>query len=90
MLPQLLLAHTPPVPFHTLKKSKGEYVITFPSAFHFVCSFGFNAAEAINFFAPEWEYFNTETSKYLEKCTCHHKEGWALYLFKYLIVKCSI
>jgi hypothetical protein len=37
MLPQLLLAHTPPIPFHTLKQSRGEYVITFPSAFHFVC-----------------------------------------------------
>ena len=44
MFPQLLMAHTPPIPFHTLKQSKGEYVITFPSAFHFVCNSGFNAA----------------------------------------------
>ncbi len=73
MFPQLLLAHTPPIPFHTLKQSKGEYVITF--AFHFVCNSGFNAAEAINFVAPEWKYFNTETSRYLDNCTCHHKEG---------------
>jgi hypothetical protein len=74
MFPQLLLAHTPPIPFHTLKQSKGEYVITFPSAFHFVCNSGYNCAEAINFVTPEWKYFDVETSKYLEKCTCSLKE----------------
>ena len=58
MFPQLLLAHTPPIPFHTLKQSKGEYVITFPSAFHFVSNSGFNAAEAINF--P----YNINSSRY--------------------------
>ena len=76
MFPQLLLAHPPPIPFHTLKQSKGEYVITFPSAFHFVCNSGYNCAdEAINFFAPEWKYFGVETSKYLETCTCFLKKS---------------
>ena len=57
LMPQLLKACDPPIPFHCLKQCKGDYVITFPGAFHFVVNAGVNAAKATNFAILEWAPF---------------------------------
>ncbi|EFX67541.1 hypothetical protein DAPPUDRAFT_261496 [Daphnia pulex] len=49
VFPQMLIAHSPPIPFHTLKQCEGDYVVTCPSAFHFVLNEGANVAEAMNY-----------------------------------------
>jgi jumonji domain-containing protein 2 len=71
VMPQLLKACNSPIPFHGIKQCKGDYVITFPGAFHFVINSGSNLAEAINFAFPEWRpYANTAGV-----CTCDLKGG---------------
>lgn len=52
MLPQILVKYG--IPFHTLKQSPGDYVFTFPGAFHMVMNGGENFAEAINLINRKW------------------------------------
>jgi hypothetical protein len=72
VLPQMLLAQTPPIPFHTLKQCEGDYVVTCPSAFHFVLNGGANFAEAMNYPSEEWTYYSYPFTR----CTCAHKAGY--------------
>jgi hypothetical protein len=68
----MLLAHTPPIPFHTLKQFEGDYVVTCPSAFHFVLNEGANVAEAMNYSSKEWTFYRYP----FKKCTCALKAGY--------------
>jgi hypothetical protein len=45
--PQLLIVEG--IPFNTVKQCPGDYVVTFPGAFHMVVNAKTNEAEAINF-----------------------------------------
>lgn len=42
------------IPFSTAVQHPGEFIITFPGAYHAGFNHGFNIAEAINFILPRW------------------------------------
>ena len=42
------------VPVYKLRQRAGEFVVTFPQAFHGGFSYGFNCGEAVNFATPHW------------------------------------
>ena len=42
------------VPIHRICQNPGEFVVTFPQAFHGGFSYGFNCGEAVNFATPDW------------------------------------
>ena len=69
VVPQLLIAEG--IPFKTIRQEPGDYVITFPGAFHTVVNGGTNVAEAINFATRDW----TKGTSGVAKCTCSEKEG---------------
>jgi JmjC domain, hydroxylase/jmjN domain/C5HC2 zinc finger len=50
--PAVLMKHG--VPVYRLLQEPGEFVVTFPSAYHSGFSHGFNMAEACNFALPDW------------------------------------
>mmetsp|Transcript_36608 Transcript_36608/g.47271 ORF Transcript_36608/g.47271 Transcript_36608/m.47271 type:complete len:663 (-) Transcript_36608:454-2442(-) len=50
--PSILLQSNVPV-FKT-KQNHGEFIITFPEAYHAGFSYGFNSAEAVNFATSDW------------------------------------
>ncbi|CAN6274825.1 unnamed protein product [Urochloa humidicola] len=50
--PNILLHHG--VPVHRAVQKPGEFVITFPRAYHSGFSHGFNCGEAVNFATGEW------------------------------------
>ncbi|KZS07168.1 Uncharacterized protein APZ42_029189 [Daphnia magna] len=72
VMPQLLKANDPPIPFYCFKQCKGDYIITFPGAFHFVVNSGLNVAQATNFAFPEWLPF----AKDREGCSCVYSESF--------------
>ncbi|XP_032785720.1 lysine-specific demethylase 4E-like [Daphnia magna] len=72
VMPQLFKANYPPIPFHCFKQCKGDYIITFPGAFHFVVNSGLNMAQATNFAFPEWLPF----AKAREGCSCVYSESF--------------
>jgi hypothetical protein len=65
VLHQFLLAQNPPILFHTLKQSAGEFVITFSSAFHFMMNLVSNFTEAVNFCAKKWEFYMNKTANFI-------------------------
>lgn len=54
--------------FKKIVQSEGEFVVTFPRAFHFGFNRGLSIAEASNFAVPSWvEFGNIATH-----CTCRY------------------
>jgi jumonji domain-containing protein 2 len=54
--------------FDKIRQSAGEFVVTFPYAFHGGFNNGFNIAEAINFGTKFW--FDGEYNNFKENCDC--------------------
>merc|ERR1719206_1659194 len=53
------------VPVYQILQQPGEFVITFPQAFHGGFSYGFNCGEAVNFAMPHWiEHANLANERY--------------------------
>ncbi|CAN6669557.1 hypothetical protein TRVA0_041S01354 [Trichomonascus vanleenenianus] len=49
------------VPFYAVDQRPGEFVITFPKAYHAGFNHGFNYNEAVNYAPPEWVPFGFES-----------------------------
>jgi hypothetical protein len=62
-MPQVLRANN--IPFHCIKQSPGEYVITFPGAYHMMMNAGQNWVEAVIFCMSQWRHFVPDIV-----CTC--------------------
>ncbi|TVU48357.1 hypothetical protein EJB05_07991, partial [Eragrostis curvula] len=60
MSPEVLVAHG--VPCCRLVQYPGEFVVTFPRAYHVGFSHGFNCGEAANFATPQWLKFAKEAA----------------------------
>ncbi|KAL3524536.1 hypothetical protein ACH5RR_017370 [Cinchona calisaya] len=58
--PKILLQHG--VPVYKAVQMPGEFVITFPRAYHAGFSHGFNCGEAVNFATGDWYPFGAEAS----------------------------
>jgi hypothetical protein len=57
----MLPAQEKKVPCYKLNQEPGEYVITFPEAYHGGFSHGFNCCEAVNFATADWlEYVSKQ------------------------------
>jgi [histone H3]-trimethyl-L-lysine9/36 demethylase len=54
------------IPYSTALQSPGEFIITFPGAYHAGFNHGFNIAEATNFATPSW----FEIGKLAKSCKC--------------------
>ncbi|XP_019231869.1 PREDICTED: lysine-specific demethylase JMJ706-like isoform X2 [Nicotiana attenuata] len=59
--PKILLQYD--VPVYKAAQMPGEFVITFPRAYHSGFSHGFNCGEAVNFAIGEWFPFGAEASE---------------------------
>ena len=42
------------IPFKLVEQKAGEFIVTFPFAYHMGFNAGFNCAEAVNFATPSW------------------------------------
>ncbi|KAL5728747.1 hypothetical protein ACHQM5_001793 [Ranunculus cassubicifolius] len=59
--PSILLHHG--VPVYKAVQNPGEYVVTFPRAYHSGFSHGFNCGEAVNFATGDWFPFGDEAKQ---------------------------
>ena len=50
------------VPVYKLRQEAGEFVVTFPKAFHGGFSYGLNIGEAVNFATPSWLLYGKEAA----------------------------
>ena len=55
------------VPLVKCVQNPGEYIVTFPKAFHGGFSLGFNCGEAVNFALPDWIPFGRDASETYRK-----------------------
>lgn len=64
------------VPIYKLLQYPGEYVVTFPRAFHGGFSMGPNIGEAVNFATHDWIAYGSDANeryRVRNKCSCIHK-----------------
>jgi len=52
LCPSVLMASG--VPIYHITQNEGEFVVTFPQAYHSGINHGFNIAESVNFATPDW------------------------------------
>lgn len=69
--PEILVSNG--VPLCHLRQTPGDFVVTFPRAYHFGFNFGLNCAESTNFALHSWLPFGRTASR----CTCRGGEGLA-------------
>jgi hypothetical protein len=55
------------VPLVRVNQNPGEFVVTFPQAYHGGFSLGFNCGEAVNFALPDWIPFGRDASECYRK-----------------------
>ena len=67
---------------HTVQH-EGEFIITFPKAYHSGFSLGWNAAEAANFAVMDWLPYGFEAAEAYAKVCC----PTALFQSKYIVIK---
>ena len=70
------------IPFGKMTQHEGEFIITFPYAYHAGFNYGFNCAESTNFAMERW----IEYGKHSVQCACRHdmvKIGMDRFVFKY-------
>lgn len=68
--PALLLQRGVPV-YHTVHE-QGQFVVTFPRAYHAGFNTGFNIAEAVNFAPPSWLPYGRQAVENYRTLTPHH------------------
>ncbi|CAN0209912.1 unnamed protein product, partial [Scytosiphon promiscuus] len=51
------------VPVCRLQQHPGQFVVTFPKAYHGGFSYGFNCGEAVNFAVPDWIAYSRESTE---------------------------
>ncbi|CAM9547071.1 unnamed protein product [Ectocarpus fasciculatus] len=51
------------VPVCRLQQHPGQFVVTFPKAYHGGFSYGFNCGEAVNFAVPDWISYSRESTE---------------------------
>ncbi|GBG80268.1 hypothetical protein CBR_g30634 [Chara braunii] len=87
--PSHLLARK--VGVYRCRQNAGEFVITFPQAYHAGFNHGFNCAEAVNFAPPDWLPYGAKApTAQMEKRCCdeafsideHSDKSWQLPLMK--------
>uniref|UniRef100_A0A6B2L846 JmjC domain-containing protein n=1 Tax=Arcella intermedia TaxID=1963864 RepID=A0A6B2L846_9EUKA len=66
MISPLLLTRYHQITVNTCVQEAGEFMITFPYAYHAGFNHGFNCAESVNFATPEWIDFGSKASR----CSC--------------------
>lgn len=62
--PRLLTKRS--IPVNTCVQEQGQFIITFPYAYHAGFNCGFNCAESINFAMPDWIEYGCKATR----CTC--------------------
>lgn len=76
------ILHQQSIPFCKIAQNQGEFIITFPYAYHSGFNYGFNCAESTNFALERW----IEYGKHSIQCACRHdmvKIDMNRFVFKY-------